>query len=102
MKFFSYIVDRDFGFAPNPFFGYCTLADCKPRTRKSAQIGDVIFGLAGAKYRKANTKKIIYAMQVTEILSFNEYFNDPRFEFKNQLSMQLLKDNMEIISIIMI
>ncbi len=85
MKFFSYIVDRDFGFAPNPFFGYCTLADCKPRTRKSAQIGDVIFGLAGAKYRKANTKKIIYAMQVTEILSFNEYFNDPRFEFKKPI-----------------
>lgn len=82
MNFFSYVVDRDFGFAPNPFFGYCTLADCKPRTRKTAQVGDIIFGLAGTKYRKANSKKIIYAMQVTEILSFDEYFRDPRFELK--------------------
>lgn len=26
---FSYIVDHDLGFAPNPFGGYCTLVRCK-------------------------------------------------------------------------
>lgn len=85
MIFFSYVVDRDFGFAPNPFFGFCTLANCKPRTRATAQIGDIIFGLAGTNYREPNSKKLIYAMQVTEILSFNEYFKDSRFEFKKPI-----------------
>lgn len=91
MKTFSYIVDRDFGFAPNPFHGYCTLADCKPRTRKSAQIGDRIFGLAGKKYRKNGAHRLIYAMEVTEILTFNEYFNDPRFQCKKPILNSSLK-----------
>ncbi|WP_225761747.1 hypothetical protein [Acinetobacter sp. Marseille-P8610] len=34
MKIFSYVVSRDFGFAPNPFFNFCTLATCKPKIRK--------------------------------------------------------------------
>lgn len=28
MRCFSYIVARDYGFAPNPFHGFCTLANC--------------------------------------------------------------------------
>jgi len=36
----SYVVARDYGFAPNPFFGFCTLATCKPRLRSVAQVGD--------------------------------------------------------------
>jgi hypothetical protein len=85
MKNFCYIVDRDFGFAPNPFNGYCTLADCKPRTRYSAQVGDRIFGLAGKKYRKNGSHRLIYAMKVTEILTFDEYFKDPRFQLKKPI-----------------
>ena len=34
MKLYSYIVARDFGFAPNPFYGFCTLATCKPKIAK--------------------------------------------------------------------
>ncbi|MQW92272.1 hypothetical protein GFH30_03460 [Acinetobacter wanghuae] len=82
MNFFSYIVDRDFGFAPNPFYGFCTLANCKPRTRKSAKVGDKIFGLAGKKYRGDGGHRLIYAMEVTEILTFENYFNDKRFKLK--------------------
>lgn len=37
-------VARDYGFAPNPFFGVCTLATCKPRIRSVAQIGDWVVG----------------------------------------------------------
>lgn len=44
MKIFSYVVSRDFGFAPNPFFNFCTLATCKPKIRKDAKIGDWIIG----------------------------------------------------------
>ncbi|MBW2740862.1 MAG: hypothetical protein JRE64_18905 [Deltaproteobacteria bacterium] len=25
-KLYSYVVDHDYGYAPNPFDGYCTLA----------------------------------------------------------------------------
>ena len=45
MKIYSYIVKRDYGFAPNPFYGYCTLATCKPVIRKHAEIGDIIQGI---------------------------------------------------------
>ena len=33
---------RDYGFAPNPYFGYCTLATCKPVIRRCAGVGDWI------------------------------------------------------------
>lgn len=32
---FSYVVETDSGFAPNPFFGVCTLARCKPSIRRA-------------------------------------------------------------------
>ena len=38
MKLFSYVVARDFAFAPNPFHGYCTLATCKPIIRRVTQV----------------------------------------------------------------
>ena len=41
---FSYVIEHDLGFAPNPFHGACTLACCKPVIRKRAQLGDYILG----------------------------------------------------------
>lgn len=78
MKLYSYIVARDFGFAPNPFFGFCTLATCKPKIRASANVGDWIIG-TGAKTRYGLAGRLIYAMQVSESLDFDSYWNDPRF-----------------------
>ena len=46
MKLFSYIITHDIGFAPNPFFGYCTLANCKPVIRRTSKIGDWIVGIS--------------------------------------------------------
>ena len=46
MKLYSYIVAHDGGFAPNPFWGYCTLANCKPKIRQTAKVGDWIVGLS--------------------------------------------------------
>ena len=80
MKYYTYVIPRDFGFAPNPYFGYCTLATCKPRIRKSAQKGDWI-----AAYGAANTKlreKLVMLMRVEEILTFDEYWIDERFKKK--------------------
>lgn len=81
MKLYSYVVARDFGFAPNPFFGFCTLATCKPKIRKHASIGDWVVG-TGAKSKYGYHGRLILAMQVGEVLDFDQYWNDPRFLLK--------------------
>lgn len=75
---FSYIITRDFGFAPNPFHGILTLATCKPKIRKAAQVGDYLMGNSN----KASGNKLIYMAKVDEILTFDEYWSDVRFQCK--------------------
>lgn len=74
---YLYVVARDFGFAPNPFHGVCTLATCKPVIRRKAGIGDWVIGMAGSKLLAAG--RCIYAMQVTHCLSFDQYWADEDF-----------------------
>lgn len=95
MQFYSYVIPRDYGFAPNPYFDYCTLATCKPRIRKGAQIGDWI-----AAYGAANTslrEKLVVLMRVEEVLTFDEYWEDIRFRSKrpifNKGVMHMYGDN---------
>lgn len=78
LKAYSYIVARDYGFAPNPFYGVLTLATCKPGIRKSAGVGDLIIGCSN----KAHGNKLIYVAKVSEILTFDQYWNDSRFAKK--------------------
>lgn len=80
LKIHSYVVSRDYGFAPNPFCGYCTLATCKPAIRRVAKLGDWVIG-TGSKKRKLSGR-LIFAMHVSETLTFDEYWNDPRFVCK--------------------
>lgn len=75
---FSYIITRDFGFAPNPFQGILTLATCKPKIRKSAQVGDYLIGNSP----KASGNKLIYMAKVEEVTTFDNYWSDPRFQNK--------------------
>lgn len=82
MRLYSYVVRYDSGFAPNPFYGLCTLATCKPPIRKSAVIDDWIVG-CGSGDRSVNRGGcLVYAMRVTETLRFEEYDTDPRFQRK--------------------
>jgi hypothetical protein len=69
-----YVVDRDFGFAPNPFHGYCTLATCKPGIRARAQVGDWVVGMGGARLKA--TGRVIFAMKITNAISFDAYWSD--------------------------
>jgi len=78
MKLYSYVVARDFGFAPNPFFGFCTLATCKPKIREQASVGDWVVG-TGAKVAYGYSGRLIYAMRVSEVFDFDAYWSDPRF-----------------------
>jgi Nucleotide modification associated domain 2 len=79
-KVYMYVVARDFGFAPNPFHGMCTLATCKPSIRSTAQIGDWVIGLGGR--RLMATGKCIFAMQVSEVRTFDEYWAQPAYRDK--------------------
>jgi len=89
MKYLSYIVARDYGFAPNPFHNTCTLATCKPKLRKAAKIGDWIIG-TGSVQHKSNGK-LVFAMQVSEKLTYDEYWNDERFISKRPVMEGSLK-----------
>ena len=68
---------RDYGFAPNPFYGFCTLATCKPVIRKMAVIGDWVIG-TGSKSRNREGF-IVFAMRINEVFSFSDYWHDLRF-----------------------
>lgn len=80
MRLFSYVVARDYGFAPNPFFGTCTLATCKPLIRKAAEVGDLVLG-TGSK-SDGRERSVVFAMRITETMSFNKYWRDGRFRCK--------------------
>ena len=77
MRLFSYVVARDYGFAPNPFFGICTLATCKPKIRKDATVGDWVIG-TGSEVQKRKGF-LVFVMCVSEAMRFDEYWSDPRF-----------------------
>ncbi|MEN6462528.1 MAG: hypothetical protein ABFC94_14325 [Syntrophomonas sp.] len=82
MTIYSYIITRDYGFAPNPFPPYCTLATCKPRIRRVAQINDWVVGIGSGARNSPMKNRLIYSMQVEEKLSYDEYWENPRFQYK--------------------
>lgn len=99
MKYYSYIVDHDFGLAPNPFGGYCTLSVCKPAIRKSSKlnIGDWIFGSGSINLSRTFGRDLknhlIFGMEVSEIIPLDDYWKDPRFQCKKPIlngSLQLM------------
>lgn len=75
-RVFSYVVVHDTGFSPNPFHGLLTLACCKPLIRRTANVGDVIVGLS------SRSERIVYATQVAEVIAFEEYWADPRYQIR--------------------
>lgn len=79
-RLYSYVVLHDIGFAPNPFHGWCTLATCKPGIRRTATVGDWIMGTGSSTNNLQG--HLVYAMRVSEVLTFDEYWLDPRFSAK--------------------
>jgi hypothetical protein len=75
----SYTVIHDTGFAPNPFWGYCTLIACTPNhIGIRAQKGDWFIGHQTVE----RGSKLIYAMRVSKVSPFSDYFHDTRFQEK--------------------
>ncbi|MGJ8665988.1 MAG: hypothetical protein ACSHW7_06470 [Patiriisocius sp.] len=85
MKLYSYKLDHDYGLAPNPFGQFCTLAVCKPtiRSNKKLNIGDWVIGTGSKKLKKNH--HLIFAMEVSERITFQEYWDDERFQYKKPL-----------------
>ena len=110
---YVYKVDHDLGQNPNPFGDYCTLAYCKGGMRDAIQkyvakqqfknpdlsvrdMGIWVIGIAGARLGKERREKLLYAMQVTEVLTFEEYWADSRFEYKTRVLSE--RESSEIIN----
>lgn len=79
-RLFSYVVQHDHGFAPNPFWGACTLANCKPQIRKHAMVGDLVIGTGSVDIAASGC--LVYWMRIGEIIQFDDYWSDPRFARK--------------------
>lgn len=96
LKLFSYVVEHDFGYSPNPYFGFCTLCRCKCRKKggrrnvvelaaEAKRRGEVVWivGTGGANRSKsAGHGKVVYAMRVDDVLSRRAYYAAPRFRKK--------------------
>lgn len=71
---FSHVVRKDFGSAPNPFWGVLTLVICKPQIRRSARVGDWSVGTGPKNSPIGDLRgRVSYAMQVTGKVPMHEY-----------------------------
>jgi len=76
MRLCSYIVRKDTGLAPNPFWDVCSLAVCTPNHQGSRlQVGDWIAGFLA----KSRGHRFLYAIEISEILGLDDYYRDQRF-----------------------
>ena len=110
VKLYSCVVEHDTGYAPNPYFGFCTLCRCKFRKSAAghknivelAEVGDWVIGTGGASKRSGGPGKLVYAMLVTEKLTRGEYFSDSRFGQKKPVKTgtydQTCGDNEELLT----
>lgn len=76
-KLLSYVVGQDIGVAPNPFHGWCTLALGKPGVRAVARPGDMLLGTGARKHHHGG--RLVYCMEIDEVLTYEQYWDDPRF-----------------------
>lgn len=84
MKMMSYIIKDDYGFAPNPYGGFLTLATCKPAIRSSAGVGDILVATGSSTGDYEN--RLIYAAKVSRVIDMNEYFETPCIKLRNQVT----------------
>lgn len=85
MNLFSYVVRYDSAFAPNPFYGFCTLATCKPDIRAAAEIGDWVVGTGSADKRINRGGRLVHAMRVDDAVDWRTYNADKRFHRKQPM-----------------
>lgn len=73
-RLFTYCIPVDDGAAPNPYWGACTLAICKPVIRRTAKAGDWIVGTGSVSAPSGDlSDKVVYAMEVSSVMTLAEY-----------------------------
>ena len=78
-RFYVYKVTHDHGAAPCVDGGrLLTLAICKPMIRRTARVGDVIFGFAANSLSPDN--RLIYIARVTSVEEDGDYYESPTYE----------------------
>jgi Nucleotide modification associated domain 2 len=90
---FSYCIPYDDGAAPNPFWGLCTLAICKPRIRQAANVGDWIVG-TGSKNSPIGdiSNKVLFAMLVSQKMTMKDYYQFTELELPRKIPKMKSKD----------
>lgn len=85
-RLYSYCLRFDSGAAPNPFWGVCTLAICKPAIRRTAQVGDWVVG-TGSKHSHIGdmSGKLVYAMKITSKMTMAEYDEFTKTQLPNKI-----------------
>ena len=86
-QLYSYVVQHDHGWAPNPQGKYCSLVYCKFAKSKakrnlveSIRKEDWVLGTGGSGPHSSGHGTILYLMRVDEKISLETYLNEPRFE----------------------
>src|SRR5688500_181495 len=72
---YVYKVVVDNGGAPCVSAGVLSLAICKPKIRKTARKGSLIFGFGGKEYQE----RLIYVARVTEKLEGEDYYRNRKY-----------------------
>ncbi len=86
---FSYCIPYDYGAAPNPFWGLCTLAICKPIIRRVAKEGDWVVGTGSVNSPIGNVSgRVVYAMRVTRKMTMKEYDQFTQSEFPGKVPLR--------------
>lgn len=96
MRVYSYVMIADNGFAPNPYYGICTLACCKPRIRKG--VGDYVINAFTDKIKEDNginrltskKKKELGLPEEINLKAVKEYFGDFFQEFVDKLQIWII------------
>lgn len=76
-RIYFYKLVADNGGAPCVSRGLLSLAICKPAIRRTAQVGDLIFGFAANSLHRDN--RLLYVARVTKTLENGNYYEDPRY-----------------------
>jgi len=87
MRLYSYVVEHDHGWAPNPQGDYCTLVYCKfSKTGRRKNLveevseSDWILGTGGTGRNSSGHGTILYLMRVDRKMSLDAYLADSDFK----------------------
>ncbi len=83
-RLYTYRETYDTGFAPNPFHGVLTLANCKPDIRRTSKVGDWVAAFTANTVKNVDSKivyrgksgeeKVVWIGRITKKLTYAEYW----------------------------